>query len=164
MGRREEDYFEDSLIAEAGYELESRIFGMVPEIDISDPFDSVWQSWQNLEPHGRGYDSRQLGRKRLKIAKKTSSHSLDCTFALKLVDDGFWTGEYAERGGVALIPDTIIEICRKGGNGKAYKAIPNSVKELWMDSEGINYAHKRWSSVANKDYEIRKKAFWVSQR
>jgi hypothetical protein len=69
MGRREEDYFEDSLIAEAGYELESRIFGMVPEIDISDPFDSVWQSWQNLELHGRGYDLRQLGRKRLKIAK-----------------------------------------------------------------------------------------------
>jgi hypothetical protein len=162
MGRREEDYFEDSLIAEAGYELESHIFGMVPEIDINDPFDSTWQSWQHLELRGRGYDLRQLGRKQLSIAKKKSSHSLDCNFVLKLVGDEFWTGGYAQRGGVALIPDTIIEICRKGGSGKAYKAIPNSVKELWMESKGINYAHKRWSSVANKDYEIRKKAVWVS--
>jgi hypothetical protein len=137
---------------------------MVSEVDMNDPFDSTWQSWQNLELHGRGYDLRQLGRKQLSIAKKKSSHSLDCTFALKLFDDGFWTGGYAQRGGVTLIPDTIIEICRKGGSGKAYKAIPNSVKELWMESKGINYAHKRWSSVANKDYEIRKKAVWVSQR
>jgi hypothetical protein len=42
MGHREEDYFEDSLIAEAGFELESRIFGMILEIDLNDPFDSTW--------------------------------------------------------------------------------------------------------------------------
>jgi hypothetical protein len=99
-----------------------------------------------------------VDRKHLRIAKKTSSHRMNCDFAFKLVNDGFWAGEYAERGGIALVPDTIIEICRKGGKGKAYKAIPNSIKELWMESEGINYAHKKWSTVANKDYEIRKKA------
>jgi hypothetical protein len=160
-GHREEDYFEDSLIAEAGFEFESRIFGMIPEIDLNDPFDSTWQSWQNLELQGRGYNLRQLGRKQLKIARKKSSHRLDCEFALKLVVDKFWTGEYAERGGIALIPDTVIKICRKGGSGKAYKAIPSNIKELWMEREGINYAHKKWSPVANKDYEIRKKAVWV---
>jgi hypothetical protein len=54
MGHKEEDYFEESLVAEAGFELESRIFGMIPEIDIYDPFGSAWQSWQNLELQGRG--------------------------------------------------------------------------------------------------------------
>lgn len=38
-----EDYFEECLVAEAGFELEARIFGAVPEYEnIDNLYSSVW--------------------------------------------------------------------------------------------------------------------------
>lgn len=158
MGDKSEDYFEDSLIAEAGFELESRLFGMVPHIQLSDPSESTWDSWQALSLDGRYYSVGEVCRNIVKLPNYYTSHWLDWDFALKLVNNGFWAGEYAERGGVALIPPSIIEICRNGGNSKAHKAIPTSIKELWMQAEGIGYAQRSYPHLANRYYEIRTKA------
>jgi hypothetical protein len=38
---------------------------------------------------------------------------MDDSFALKLCDDDFWSGEYVRRGAKALIPKDVAKSCRK---------------------------------------------------
>ena len=79
-------------------------------------------------------------------------------FLLKLFDESFWEGEYARRGGVALLPPPVIDICqqRSSSKTKAYIALPTSVKQLWMASEGISYPGAELPELASTENEIRK--------
>lgn len=93
-----------------------------------------------------------------RLVKRSYYRDVDSNFVLKLFDTGFWDGEYARRGGVALLPPPVIDICQQrcSGMATAYKALPTSVKQLWMASEGIAYPQVELPHLANREYEIRK--------
>lgn len=47
MGKRREDFFEDAIVAEAGFEFVSRIFGLIPAFYPKDdqPSLAIWYTW-----------------------------------------------------------------------------------------------------------------------
>lgn len=131
-----EDCFEESFVAEAGFELESRTFGLCWDSDKL----LAWYNWQTSWLYGSDYDMRDICCDPSKLVKESVHWDTDYKFLLKLFDDNFWNGEYARRGGVALLPPPVIDICRQGVSSKgptsAYSALPMSdERETAVDGE-----------------------------
>lgn len=152
-----EDYFEESFVAEAGFELESRTFGLC--WDSEKPL--AWYAWQTSWLCGSDYHMPDLCHEPKRLVKESLYWDSDYNFLLKLFDDSFWdekSGEYARRGGVALLPPPVIDICRQGVSSKgptsAYSALPMSVKQLWMASKGLKFSQQRDSELADEESEI----------
>jgi hypothetical protein len=149
-----EDCFEESLVAEAGFELESRTFGLC--------WDSEkllgWYNWQTSWLCGSDYDMRDICCDPSKLVKESIHWDSDYNFLLKLFDDSFWTGDYARRGSVALLPPPVIDICRQGVSSKgptdAYLALPVSVKQRWMASKGLKFSQQKDPELADEESEI----------
>jgi hypothetical protein len=123
-----EDYFEQSFVAEAGFELESRTFGLC--------WDSTevlaWYNWQTSWFCGSDYHMPDLCHDPKRLVKESVHWDSEYKYLLKLFDDNFRNGNYANRGGIALLPPPVIEICRQGVSSNdhtsAYSALPASVK------------------------------------
>jgi hypothetical protein len=149
-----EDCFEESFVAEAGFELESRIFGLC--------WDSgkvlAWYDWQTSWLCEAGYNMSEICHEPSRLVERSFYWDSNNKFLLKLFDESFWEGEYARRGGVALLPPPVIDICqqRSSSKTKAYIALPTSVKQLWMASEGISYPGAELPELASTENEIRK--------
>lgn len=91
MGLRPEDFFEDALVSEAGYDYESRIFGMVPDIIPTDLPGSAWKQWQNSSfLVERSYSINEHCRNAGELATSELSHPFDAEFAKRLLDDEWW--------------------------------------------------------------------------
>lgn len=157
QGSAYEDCFEDSFVAEAGYELAARIFGMATW-GFRPNRKTTWFNWQSrylqLGSHdldGTCYDQRRL-------PKKIARYEMDPSFIQKLFDKGFWDGEYATRGGVALLPAPVIDLCREIADRQINIALPFGVVKLWMESDGISYYQEPCPYPPNENFEIRKKA------
>ena len=133
MRGRLEGFFEGSLIAEHGFELESRIFGLCPHIPRQYPaLRSTWYPWQTRKFFTPGgYDADFKCRHEWKLPKTSPDTPLDPDFAIKLCSDEFWEGEYLQQGAVALIPDVVQELCREGRQDIITKAVPLSIRELF---------------------------------
>jgi len=159
MGNYVEDCFEESFVAEAGFELESRLFGLILAANPSyEGNETFWYHWQTSWLLDVGYDRPDICCDRSKLGKRTLYRDLDSEFVLKLFDNRFWNGDYAKRGGVALLPPPVVNICqgRLSTWAEAYQAFPTSVKQLWLASEGIAYQQEKLPELANPTYEIRK--------
>lgn len=132
-----EDYFDESFVAESGFELESRIFGLCWDSDGV----MAWYDWQTSWLREAGYNISEICCEPSRLVEGSFYWDVDNKSLLKLFDEEFWDEEYAERGGVALLPPPVIDICRQGvsreGLTKAYLALPASVRQLWMASEGL---------------------------
>lgn len=74
-----------------------------------------------------------------RLVERSFYWDVDNKFLLKMFDERFWDGDYAKRGGVALLPPPVIDICeqRFGNKTKAYDALPDSVKQLWVANEKV---------------------------
>jgi hypothetical protein len=81
---------------------------------------------------------------------------MDCDFIRKLFDKDFWDEDYVRRGGVALLPSPVVELCRKGVDDATYLALPLTVRKLWVESEGISYYQEPCPYPPNENFEIRK--------
>lgn len=155
-----EDFRETSNVAEAGFEYISRIFGanLEFELDYPDPAERVyWQSWQSHEKlEGAScYDLKRIARRTWEIPDSMNVVGIDPNFVMKLFDEGFWTGEYLERGAVALIPKHIADICRsKYPKLSVYRSIPLSVRDLFRE-KGPSYAKSRYGEFANPECRLR---------
>lgn len=141
-----EDFRENSNICEAGFEYECRLFGTVARIDLKNR--AYWETWQSREWMKDGYDLDTHTRRTWQIPKSYESYAIDKDFLLKLCDDGFWQGEYLQRGAQALIPDHIVEICRSDTRCITYKSIPLSILDLFRKG-GPSYAQKKYAGYAN---------------
>jgi hypothetical protein len=131
-----EDCFEESFIAESGFELESRIFGLCWDSDSV----LAWYDWQTSWLREAGYDMSEICCEPSRLVERSFYWDADNKFLLKMFDERFWDGDYAKRGGVALLPPPVIDICeqRFGNKTKAYDALPDSVKQLWVASEKVD--------------------------
>jgi hypothetical protein len=91
MGPHPEDFFEDALVAEAGFNYESQIFGMVALISRADPLGGAWYQWQNLsflDP--TSYPVNELCRDTMKLSMNGISHPFDVEFAKLLLSNEWW--------------------------------------------------------------------------
>lgn len=107
-----------------------------------------------------GYNIRDLCHEPNRLAERSFYWDKDNEFLLKLFDDDFWNRDYARRGGDALLPPPVIDICRQGVSSKgptdAYSALPMSVKQLWMASKGLKFSQQEDPDLANEKSEIQK--------
>lgn len=155
-----EDFREDSLVSEAGMEYESRIFGQKPHffLDAPNPDNRIcWGIWQSRKGLSAGYDIDKVARNAWQMPKNPQIWAGGLDFVTKLFDDDFWegeTGEYAERGALALIPDEIAFRCTSGRRDNMTKGIPLSIKDLFR-SEGPSYAKKKYARFANPYRKLR---------
>jgi hypothetical protein len=161
MGNRLESFFEGSLVAEHGWELESRLCGLVAKIaSKGGPLQNPpkWYPWQTREFFKRdGYDSEIMCRSEWKLPKKCPTVLMDPVFAVKLCSDDFWEGEYLQRGAIALIPDVVQDLCRAGKGDIVTKGIPLSIRELFRQNTGEkSYAEKKYSGFARPESGFRK--------
>jgi hypothetical protein len=102
-----EDFRETSNVAEAGFEVESRIFGQVPRFDRRAK-RTVWGIWQSREKiSSRTRD--EIARHSWQLSKSFQPWIIDPSFIKKLFDDRFWEGDYLRRGAVSLIPSYLAE-------------------------------------------------------
>jgi hypothetical protein len=62
MGARVEDFFESSFVVENGWELQSRLFGMVPDMNPANPSDPNWHTWQTCSLSRANYDLDRICR------------------------------------------------------------------------------------------------------
>jgi len=160
MGNRLESFFEGSLVAEHGWELESRVFGLVPHIASSgSPLQKPsWYPWQTRDFFKRDeYDSEFLCRSEWKLPKTCPHVPMDPNFVVKLCSDDFWEGEYLQRGAIAVIPDVVQNLCRAGKSDIATKGIPPSIRELFRQNAGAkSYAEKKYPGFAKPESGFRK--------
>ena len=155
-----EDFRENSLVSEAGFEYESRIFGQKPQffLNAANPNNRiVWGIWQSRNGLPAGYDIDEIVRNAWQMPKSPQPWSCGLDFVTKLFDDDFWEGEaseYAERGAFALIPDNIAVYCASGGHDNMTKSIPLSIKDLFR-SKGPSYAKKKYARFSNPCRKLR---------
>jgi hypothetical protein len=156
FGIRCEDSREVGLVAEAGYELESRIFGARAK-------DDFWESWQSRTTSAYMPSIKEPDARHPHLLKEFGSgFEMDGSFILKLFDDNFWSGEYVRRGAKALIPAEIAQSCRdqrdryerKPGIHRAHTKIPISIRDLYR-SGGPSYAQRLYSEFSNPDLILR---------
>jgi hypothetical protein len=155
MGSHVEDFFEESLVAENGWEFETRLFGMCPHINHRNPVNSYWYAWQTQKSLARGGHNLDLICRHVwKLPKWELKYPFDRNFAVQLVSDEFWDDDYVEHGALALVPQVIQELCRGGPENNTTRAIPQSIRDLFQ-SGGRSYAEKKYSRLANPDRVVR---------
>jgi hypothetical protein len=154
MGLHVEDFFEASLVAENGWELESRLFGICPHINDTNLSKSYWYTWQTYEGLNEGHDLDLICRHVWKLPKRKSKYPFDRNFAVKLVSDTFWDHDYVKHGALALIPQVVQQLYRSGKQNNTTRGIPQSIRDLFQ-SGGRSYAEKKYGQSANPDRVVR---------
>lgn len=154
FGPVREDYREESHIAEVGFEAVACLFGFTPEIKKN---WSAWRTWQYRKTH-EPYDLSKIGRKEWQLPAKAEKWRMAPQFVRKLSDNDFWeaeSGEYHQRGALALVPDDVCELCQPGNEDThIYKAIPLSIRDLFR-AQGPSYARKKYAKYANPERQLR---------
>jgi hypothetical protein len=126
MGHRPEDFFEDVLVAEAGFEHESQILGMVPCISRKHPLNSAWIQWQNLSfLHQESYPVNETCRNTPKLSTVPVARRFNANFAMRLLSDDWW-GQSADRS-TDLVPDFLL----RRENAHLLATAPASVRD-WI--------------------------------
>jgi hypothetical protein len=171
FGIKYESFRETSICAEAGRELESRIFGAIPcflEHSLSNfTWDNwlsrcTWTSWQHWGfkiPRGQRH---MMSRRRDLHPARGTHFRVDDAFIRKLCDDNFWSGEYVRRGAESLVPDEIAKVCRAERDTYsqdpndilANLRIPLSIRDLFR-SGGPSYAQSKYSDFTNANLVLR---------
>lgn len=126
MGHRPEDFFEDALVAEAGFEYVSQIFGMVPIISCTEPLNRAWMQWQNLSfLYQKVYPVNKKCRNTPKLSTVPTYYHFDANFAMRLLSDEWW-GKSADRS-TDLIPNFLL----RRENAHLLATAPASIRD-WI--------------------------------
>lgn len=145
IGDNNKGFQDASLLAEAGFESESRIFGAKPNVDIRELGSSSRASWQTGE-------KVSLSNLRERCQGISLLWQTSCYFENK-----FWSGEYAEHGARALVPKDVAETCRshlaemaRGEESleERHVMIPQSITDLFR-KKGPSYAQRLYSESSN---------------
>jgi hypothetical protein len=150
------DFREVGLVAEDGFELESRVFGARLK-------EGVWASWQSANTCALMINVKDpIARHAYLLKDDDSLFGYEDSFVMKLFDDNFWSGEYVRRGAKALIPKEVAQSCRsqrdryerKPGIHRANTKIPISIRDLYR-SGGPSYAQRLYHEFSNPDLILR---------
>ena len=107
MGSRCEDFFEDALVAEAGFDYISHIFGILPVFSPEQLDGGAWMTWQNIHFLTDGsYPIEKFCRNGGKLSTALSVHPFDVNFAKRLLSDEWWA--QAEDRSADLIPKFLL--------------------------------------------------------
>ena len=160
-----EDFRQTGLIAEAGHELESRIYGVKPDLYETNLTSGAckWSSWQCWMA---GVEIiRYTSRQRFMLDEECDTYRMDTAFVMKLCDDNFWLpgGEYARRGAKALVPREIARICRderddylqEQGDIRANLRVSLSIRDLFRRRGTPSYAQRLYPHLSNPDLVLR---------
>jgi hypothetical protein len=158
---RWEDFREASIVAEAGYEYEARLFGLRPSIPRDNLANSSWKLWQHSRLESPS-TMKIICLDESKLLQDQQDIWMDPAFVMKLCDDDFWSGEYIRDGAVALVPWTAAEcsreinanILRVVGDVKENLKIPQSISDLFR-SGGPSYAKVLYSQSSNPGHVLR---------
>lgn len=155
-----EDFRENSLVSEAGFEYESRLFGQRPQFfpHAVNPDNRIcWGIWQSRGGLGSGYSIDKLARNAWKMPKNPDLWTDGLAFIKRLFEDDFWEdadGEYAQHGASALIPEEIALCCRSGDKSNMAKSIPLSIRDLFRDG-GPSYTKVKYARFTNPERKVR---------
>lgn len=153
-----ENFRENSLVSEAGFEYESRLFGQRPEFRLqhaNPDYRIMWGIWQSRLGLG-SYNVDKSARNAWQLPRDPQRWT-NIDFVVKLFNDGFWEGdtsEYAVYGALALIPGQVAFSCISGEKDTMSKSIPLSIKDLFRGG-GPSYAKKRYARFANPERKLR---------
>ena len=150
MGKRDcEDFFEDTLIAEAGFDYISRIFGMQPTIFLEKLDAPTWDCWQTLTfLNPASYFLGDFCRNVSKLPTAKIQHPLDPSFAERLLDDAWWEVE-ADRS-LGLIPEFLLQ----RENAHMFRNMPSSL-QIWLQGDRGSSAVQHGVGTADADLTLR---------
>ena len=135
MGMRFEDFFEDTLIAEAGFDYISRIFGMQPSIFPETLSNPVWECWQTLPfLNPDSYPLQDFCRHISKLPRERIRNRFDPHFAEQLLDDAWWQAK-TDRS-MDLIPSFLL----RQENAPIFQMMPSSLRK-WFEGTDVDEGH-----------------------
>jgi hypothetical protein len=122
--RRPEDFFEDALVNEAGFDYESRIYGI-----LATTWRNSWVQWQNITFLVQtSYPANRKCRNSKKLSMYSISRPIDMEFAKRLLSDEWWDGaDSAEDRSLHLVPDFL----RNNENANLLATAPASFRR-WL--------------------------------
>jgi hypothetical protein len=111
-GRQEEDFFEDSIVAEAGFEFEARLFGACPSFSSNAPKVVKWFPWPSrILRGGEGevgsYDLADLCSNPSKLKDGAPIAKVSIGFMRNLFREQFWQKVVAKKAAAAVIAPKI---------------------------------------------------------
>jgi hypothetical protein len=114
-GREEEDFFEDSIVAEAGFEFEAQLFGACPSFSSSAPKVVKWFPWPSRillagEGDVESYDLEDLCSNSRKLVEGAPIAKVSIGFIKNLFRGQFWQKVVAKEGPVAVLAPEIRDL------------------------------------------------------
>ena len=106
--REDEDFFEDAIVAEAGFEFEARLFGACPSYSASAPKLVQWFPWPSRillggEGEVESYDLADLCSSPRKLEDGVPISRVSVGFMKDLFQDQFWEKVMEEPGAAAAL-------------------------------------------------------------
>jgi hypothetical protein len=114
-GTEEEDFFEDSIVAEAGFEFEAQLFGACPSFSSSAPKVVKWFPWPSRillagEGDVESYDLEDLCSNSRKLVEGAPIAKVSIGFIKNLFRGQFWQKVVAKEGPVAVLAPEIRDL------------------------------------------------------
>lgn len=135
MGMRFEDFFEDTLIAEAGFDYINRIFGMQPSIFPETLSNPLWECWQTLPfLNPASYPLQDFCRNISELPKERVRYPFDPQSARQLLDDAWWEAK-VDRS-IDLIPSFLLQ----QENSRLFQLMPSSLQR-WLQGTDVETGH-----------------------
>lgn len=108
MARRDEDFFEDAIVAEAGFEFEARLFGACPSYSANAPKLVQWFPWPSRillggEGEVESYDLADLCSSIRKLEDGCLISRVSVRFMKDLFQEQFWEKRMQGTGAAAAL-------------------------------------------------------------
>lgn len=127
MGARPEDFFEDSLIAEAGFEIVARLFGAVYRRSPTGLVGYLYE-WPS-NPLLRPYDGKLACRDPEGVPMKCFRWRMQDHLVYAMFHDWFWAWA-EEEGPLAFVPDGVVHAVQETLENGERVPVPKSIVDL----------------------------------
>lgn len=134
-GNRPEDFFEDSLVAEAGFEYTARIFGASLVVLGRPLYMAHWEPWQTKQLDSQAYPLSKLCRDTTNLPMKGKAVPLDPGYAQMLFNDEFWKRDRSF--------DVVPTVLRQEKHRWLFDAAPLSFRTWYLDHESALQKKKK---------------------
>jgi hypothetical protein len=131
--RQEEDFFEDSIVGDAGFEFEAQLFGACPSFSSNPPKLVNWFPWPSRillggEGEVESYDLADLCSNSSKLDEGVQIAKVSVCFMRNLFREQFWQKVVAKKGASALLAN--LQCIRS----------PRHIRDLGQKEHGANAA------------------------
>lgn len=147
-------------MAEAGFELEARIYGKVlTAFSVTKGrtlryYAYRWSDWPCAELLG-AYDLKNLCRDETQGVGSESSSTLSRAWVSALFKDKFWSGPTQRQLATQLLCDEVKEHCHSLEKPLQSKVIPQSILDMFANTTGASYAGSKHAEYGISERRIR---------